>query len=169
MSLFFRQYTIGDLMNIDASRQEKAAGCAVELVSVYHEIKRESVLDKFKNLFKSHKSIINAYYVIFKLLVHSPSGSAYTVIIRLNPDFNLQDWTNNKIKIYCNCPDFKYRSAYILNKHDSLFLNDKVKVELGAALTDAPKSKSATTLLCKHSFAALQWLVNNYTNLMRTV
>ena len=99
----------------------------------------------------------------------SGSGSKRTVIVRVNPDFNLQDWESNKVKIYCDCPDFKYRSAYILNQHNSLFLNDRTKLELGSAISDAPKGKAGTTLLCKHAFAALNWLVSNYVNVMKTI
>ena len=167
IGFFNRQYTIGELMNIDQGRQQRASQCIVKLTHIYHELKKENLIDRFKSLFK--KSIVNTYYVILKFEVTSSSGSSYIVLIRLNPDFDLQDWSNNKIKIYCNCPDFKYRSAYKLNQHNSLFLNDKVKIELGAALSEAPKSKSQTTLLCKHAFAALQWLVGNYSSIMKTI
>ena len=45
------QYTIGDLMNIDAGRQERAGSCQVKLLKTYHELKKESVLDKFRSFF----------------------------------------------------------------------------------------------------------------------
>lgn len=167
-SLLGSQYTMGELMNIDAGRQERAAGCSVSFLGTFHEIRRESLLEKFRSIFLG-KPIITTYYVIFKFKVTSGSGKNYTVIIRTNPDFDLMNWTNNKVQIYCDCPDFKYRSAYILNQRKSLFLNDKVKIGLGEAITEAPKAKTRTSLLCKHSFAALQWLISNYSSIMRTI
>lgn len=167
-SLVGSQYTIGELMNIDSGRQERAASCSVNLMGTYHELKTESLMDKFRGMFLG-KTILPTYYVIFKFEVTSGSGKNYTVIIKTNPDFDLHDWTYNKVQIYCNCPDFKYRSAYILNRRNSLFTNDKIKTFLGESLSEAPKSKSKTSLLCKHSFAALQWLVNNYASIMRNI
>lgn len=167
-SIFGKQYTIGELMNIDEGRQEKASKCSVKLVKTYHELKKESIIDKFRSFFTGD-TVINVYYVIFKFEVISETGSTYNVFIRINPDFDLVNWVNNEVKIYCSCADFKYRSAYLLNKNKSLFLNDKIKISLGSALTEAPKGKTKTTLLCKHSYAALLWLVTNYSNIMKTI
>lgn len=167
-SIFGKQYTIGELMNIDEGRQNKASQCFVRLVKTYHELKKEGIIDRFKSFFTG-ETLINVYYVIFKLEVTSETGNKYNVFIRVNPDFNLNNWVNNEVKIYCNCADFKYRSSYLLNKRNSLFLNDKIKISLGQALTDAPKGKSKTTLLCKHSYAALMWLITNYSNIMKTI
>lgn len=167
-SLIGSQYTMGELMNIDSTRQEKAGYCSVNLVKTFHELKEESVFDKFRSALLG-KTQVKTYYVIFKLKVTSDSGKSYTVIIKTNPDFDLNKWSNNKVKIFCDCPDFKYRSAYLLNKRNSLFSNEKVKTLLGQSLSDAPKSKTKTTLLCKHSYAALQWLINNYSNIMKTI
>ena len=166
-SLYGNQYTIGELMNIDAGRQERANSCQVKLVKTYHELKKESVLDKFRSLFG--QPIVRMYYVIFKFEVTSNTGNSHIVIIKVNPDFNLNDWGNNKVKVYCSCPDFKYRSAYLLEKHNSLFINDKTKLALSESMLNAPKSTTKTTLLCKHSFAALNWLIQNYINIMKTI
>ena len=168
MGLFVRRYTIGDLLLVDNGRAEKANNCTVQLIKVFHELKQETLLTKLRSLF-GNKSHVNAYYVIYKLHVTSDTGNTHIVFIKVNPDFDLTDWTSNKVQIYCDCPDFKYRSAYELNQHESLFLNDGIKIALGAALTDAPKSKTATTKLCKHAVAALNWVVSNYTALMKTV
>lgn len=165
--LILKSYTLGDLMNIDGTRQQKANACSVELVKVYHELRPKSILDKFKAFF-GKKNILNTYYVIFKFSVKSDTGQEHVVFIKTNPDFNLQNWDNNKAQVFCDCADFKYRSAYSLNQHNSLFLNDKTKLSLGPALTTAPK-RMQPTLLCKHSYAAVQWLVNNYSNVMQTI
>lgn len=166
-SIFGSQYTIGKLMNIDSGRQERAELCSVKLIKTYHELKRESIVDKFRSLIG--RPVVRMYYVIFKFEVTSNTGNNHTVVVRLNPDFNLNDWENNKVKIYCDCNDFKYRSAYLLNKNDSLFVNDKVSTSLGEAMLNSPKGKSKTTLLCKHSFIVLRWLISNYPSIMRTI
>lgn len=159
-------YTLGDLMNIDSTRQSKANLCTVELVKIYHELQPESILDKFKAFFGG-KNLLNTYYVIFKLLVTSDTGKKHIVFIRTNPDFDLMNWEDNKAQVFCDCEDFKYRSAYTLENSESLFLNDRTKMLLGAALTTPPKR--SPSLLCKHAYAAVRWLINNYSNLMKTI
>ena len=162
--------TIGELMNVDPGRQFRAQMCSVSLQKVYHEIRKETLLEKIKSFFLGNSSI-RAYYVIIKTSVVSDSGSKHTVLIRISPDFNTNysRLMNNTVQLYCDCSDFKYRSAYILNSRKGLFLNDRIKINLGAALTDKPKTKTQTTYLCKHAYAALQWLVSNYSNLIKTV
>ena len=70
--------------------------------------------------------------------------------------------------IYCSCADFKYRSAYTLDSRGSLFKTTKISAALGSAVNEAPK-KLGTTLLCKHSYAALVWLMNNYRSVMKSI
>lgn len=160
------QYTIGELMNIDAKRQLKAKRCRVKLIKTYHHLKRESILDRFRALFRSRT--INKLYLIFKFEVRSDTGNKHTIYIQTNPDFSLQNWAGNKVKIYCDCADFKYRSAYILAQRNSLFLTGALQSKLGGAENEAPK-RIAPTLLCKHAFASLNWLMNNYQKVMGTV
>lgn len=161
-----KSYTLGDLMNIDSGRQTKAAGCAVELIRIYHELRSESIPDKFKSFFGG-KNMLNTYYIVFKFLVTSDTGKKHIVFIKTNPDFDLTNWENNKAQVYCDCEDFKYRSAYTLENNNSLFLNDKTKISLGPAISTPPKR--TTSLLCKHAFAAVKWLVSNYSNIMKTI
>lgn len=158
--------TIGELMNIDTGRQERASLCNVQLLKTYHELKRETVLDKLRKFFLG-KPILPMYYVIFKFKVSSGKGHNHIVMIKANPDFNLVDWHDNKVQIYCDCPDFTYRVAYNLNRRGGLFITDKIKTSLGEAITQAPKGKISHS--CKHSFAALQWLISNYSYVMRTI
>lgn len=159
---------LGDLMSVDAGRQYKAQYCSVKLVKVYHEIKNESIPEKIRSFFLG-KTNVNTYYLIFKLLVMSESGKTHTVFIRTDPEYDTTQVLENKVQIYCDCPDFKFRSAYILNQKKALFLNDRIKLELGAALTDKPKAKTTTTTLCKHAYAGIQWLISNYPSLIRTI
>ena len=159
-------YTLGDLMNIDATRQSKANMCTVELVKIYHELEPESILDKFKSYFGG-RNMLNTYHVVFKFLVTSDTGKQHTVFIKTNPDFDLMNWDDNKAQVYCDCEDFKYRSAYTLENSESLLLNDRTKLSLGPAVTTPPKR--SPSLLCKHAFAAVKWLIGNYSNIMKTI
>ena len=158
--------TIGELMNIDPGRIGKAGECDVQLVKTFHELKQKSLLDRFKSWFGG-KAVVNSYHVIFKFIVTSTSGKPYTVLIRTNPDFDLKNWEENDCKIFCGCPDFKFRSAYWLYQKGALFVNNRIRIELGQAITDKPKREPS--LLCKHSYAALLWLVKNYANIMKTI
>ena len=154
-------------MKTDPGRQGKAGECSVELVKTFHELKQKSLLDRFKSLFGG-KAVVKSYYVIFKFIVTSTSGKPYTVFIRTNPDFDLLNWEDNDCKIYCGCPDFKFRCAYWLYQANSLFVNSRIRLELGQSITDKPK-KAAGLSLCKHSIAALSWLITNYSNVMKTI
>jgi hypothetical protein len=62
---------------------------------------------------------------------------------------------NSPIRVYCGCPDFKYRLAYHLNVTSNVIR----KKDLGLALT-IPPSKSNRSGLCKHLAAALRWVSN---------
>ena len=159
------QFTIGELMNVDQNRQKKANECKGELLKIFHEVQKEGIINKLKSSFLGQNSI-NTYYLILKFKVTSDTGGIHRVYVRLNPDFNLSSYLNNKVKIYCDCDDFKYRSAYTLNRRDSIFLPSLIKTKLGPSLTEPPK-KQYTTLLCKHAFAVLNWIVQNYQDVMR--
>jgi hypothetical protein len=166
-NIFGERYTLSELMNIDGQRQTKAGMCSVSLVNTFLTLKEETLADKFKKFF--NKMNIKVAYLTLKLNVTSDTGNTHTVFIQLDPDYDASNLMGNKIRVYCDCPDFKYRSAYLLGKRDSLFSNDHTQIRLGAALTDIPKGKKGVTLLCKHSFAAIQWLFSNYTHVMKSL
>ena len=86
----------------------------------------------------------------------------------MNPDFN-NNWSENEVEVYCDCADFKFRSAYILNQNNSLFATNRTKISLGSAITERPKTKTATSLLCKHAYAVIKWLLINYKNVMKFI
>ena len=65
-NLLTKSYSISELMSIDSGRQERAGACSVRLEETYHEIQKESILDKFKRMFFRDKSMMNIHYVIFK-------------------------------------------------------------------------------------------------------
>jgi hypothetical protein len=113
--LFSLKYSIGDLMNIDKDRMQKSSEMTVNLTNVYHEIKKESIFEKFKKFFFRNKDVMNVYYVIFRFEVSSPSGSVYTVLIRTYPDFDIKNYLDNTVEIFCSCSDFQFRCTYGIN------------------------------------------------------
>lgn len=163
-NLFGKRYTISELMTIDEGRQNRANNCSVSLTNIFYSVKQESVIGKFKSLFATNN--IKVFYITLKLKVKSDTGNSHNVFIQLEPDFTMHDWKNNRVRIYCDCADFKYRSAYILDKRDSLFANDWIKMALGQATTDIPTGKKGVTTLCKHAYAAVTWLSTNYEKIM---
>lgn len=167
-SILGLQYTIGELMNIDAARQSKAKQCKVSLVKVYHELQKDSSLDRLRKFFKIKSPTVKAYLVVFKFEVRSDSGNRHKVFIRTNPDFSYQNWSSNRVSIYCDCKDFKYRTAYVLGQRNSVFLTPRISKALSESIGKAPQRVSPT-LLCKHSFAALSWLMTNYQKVMKSV
>ena len=164
LDIFKKPYTLGELMNIDQGRQQRAQYCSVQLVDTYHELKKEGLLDKFRSRLLGKPSI-ESYFVIFKFSVSSGPGHEHTVYIRVAPDFDLKNYTSSRVQIYCSCEDFKYRSAYMLERRGSLFSNDRIDLDLGPAKTDAPRRQGS--LLCKHAFAAVNYFIQNYQNIMR--
>ena len=169
LSGFTKTWNLGDLINIDTGRQSRASSCSVVLTNTFHEITTESMLEKFKKFFLRNKEQMKVYYVIFKFTVYSDTGNSYTVYIRTNPDYNMTEYMNNRIEVYCSCPDFMYRSAFILNNHKALFRSNSTDSSLGTSIIDPPKAKTKTTTLCKHSYAAVMYLVNNYSSIMQTL
>lgn len=168
-SIFKKYWTIKDLMNIDQGRQTKSLSCKVSLVKTYHELKKETILERFKKFFTRRKDVMNVYYIIFKFSVLSDSGNTSTIFIRTQPDYNNIEFLNNRVQIYCSCKDFMYRSAWVLDQHNSLFRSQKTDMALGTSIQDAPKEKTKTSTLCKHSYAALMYLANNYTSIMKSL
>lgn len=173
LSVFFNRLlgnstlTLGDLMNIDQNRISKGMNCYVELVKVYHLLKPEGLIDKFKKYFLN-QTVVKIYRLVFKFKVTSESGNSYDVFILLSPDFDMTNIARNRIKVYCSCNDFKYRSAYTLKHNNSLFENDRIRISLEGALTNSPK-KMPTSPICKHCYSAIIFLIRNYQNLMQTI
>lgn len=168
-NVFNRDWTIQDLMNVEAGRAQRASGCMVNFETIYHELKQETILEKFKRFFTRRKDQMNVYYVIFKFKVTSDTGNTYNVFIRTLADPMNSEYMNNRVQIYCGCPDFMYRSAWSLNNHNALFRTSKINSLLGAAIQDAPSGKAKPSVLCKHAYAALNFFVSNYKSLMRSV
>ena len=80
-----------------------------------------------------------------------------------------QVYDRHQVILPSTCKDFQFRSAYVLNKHKSLFRSESTEARLGRAITEAPKKGHSTSLLCKHAFAALSYLQNNYSYIMQSL
>lgn len=155
-------------MSVDGNRQYKAQYCSVKLIKIYHELQKETLGERIKSFFLGRPNVLT-YHLIFKIQVTSDTGKKHTVYIRTNPDYGALNVMGNTVQVFCDCSDFKYRSAYMLNKSNAVFLNDRLKLLLGAALIDKPRGKAGSSPLCKHAYAALQWLISNYSGLIKTL
>jgi len=60
------------------------------------------------------------------------------------------------IRVYCSCPDFKYRRAYVLKLHKNLIQ----RKALGLALIEPPLIRNPMFRpgTCKHVLVALRWV-----------
>lgn len=115
--------------------------------------------------------IKNEPYIITTLLkfecTNVKSGSKYNCYLEMDPVNSRSKLLQAKVKIFCSCNDFKYRSAYILNKENNLFHAPAIDKHLGIALTEAPKIV-VTTNICKHLYAVINYVRNNLTTLNLT-
>lgn len=163
--------TLSDLVNIDQGRQERSQVLSVRLDKIYKRVKKESLWDRIKSLFRRNSTTINMYYTILKFTVKNPSnGNEYGVIIEFQPNPDINRIMSNKVRVYCDCPSFKYQSAYYLNKRGNLFRSSKTDTYLGQALTDAPDTKrTKVSPICKHVYACVNWINNNIIYLMNNV
>lgn len=159
--------TLSDFKNgVEQERQKKAQGCSVVLVDTFHTLEDKPISDEFKSSF-ANKNTLLTYYITFKFEVTSAnSKTAHKVFIQVNPDFDLRYWEGNKCKVACDCEDFKYHSVYYVKQYDSLFITDRLSVIYSQSLSQPPRSGS---LACKHCVAAINYLVNNYQALMKSI
>lgn len=162
--------TLREMINVDEGRKERSLSLSVTLDKIYHRVKRETVWDKIKSIFKRSNTSINMYYVVLKFKVDSPSGNEYSVLVEFQPNPNLNSLMNNKIRVYCNCPSFKYQSAYYLNKRGNLYRSSLIDSDLGKALTEAPDPKKThVSPCCKHVLACINWIDENIDYLIKNI
>lgn len=166
--IFKPRYTISELLSIDQGRQARAANCRVTLINTFYSIKEETLMDKVRS-FLNKSPRRQVFYITFKFQVKSDTGNVHNVYIQVDPDFDLNKGGSNHVRIYCGCADFKYRSAYALGQRNSLFLNGRTLSDLGDSWKTAGTGKAGQSLLCKHAFASLNWLMSHYSNIMRNI
>lgn len=169
----FSTLTLNDLVQIDAGRMDRAAYLIPTLDKVYHIVRKETIWDKVKKFFQRGNTSINMYYTVFAYNVSSPSGGVYRVLIEIQPNFNRAAFFDNVARVYCNCADFKFRYAWELNKRKNLFRNSRISQELGIALqqepTDKTKNSSGGSHMCKHVYAAVKHLADNYDQIIASI
>ena len=167
---FGRAWSIGEIYKTNQVRQFKSTGCTVTYQGVTRILEKASIVDRWKSLFFRNKSIMNTLYVVFKFSVMSnESGKSYPVFVKVMYDTYGNLVMDGKVQIYCGCPDFKFGSAYELNNHKSLYRSEETDIELGPAITTAPKKRKSDSVLCKHAYAALSYFIGNYLTLMSYV
>lgn len=163
MALFYKTFKVSDLLDIDEGRMDRSRDLICRLDNVYNILREDTFFEKLKNLFRSKKP--KMFYKVFKYHIISNSGQSYTVFIKVAPSFNIKNFMDNKIEVFCQCADFKYRVAYMLNQRDNLFRNPNIDAHLGIALTTKP-TQVETSHLCKHVYRALMEFRLNINNLI---
>lgn len=170
MTKFFsRSWAIEDIFNTTQERQFKSGGCSVSYEGVTRHLEKLPIIDRWKSLFFRNKSSMYTLWVTFSFKVTSnESGKVYPIKIRVQYDPYNELVYKGKIQIYCGCPDFKFGSAYELNQHDALYRSEETDLKLGPSITTSPKKRRGG-ILCKHSYAAVNYLIENYKTLMSYV
>lgn len=156
--------TLEELTVVDEARAAKASACKVVLAKTHHTVATPVTTDTNKK----RKSTIKKYFITLVFQVTSDSKTRHKVYIQLNPDFSLKNWKKNTVKVACDCSDFIYRAVYILNQNGALFVNDRLLGKYSTALKTAPK-KEPECLVCKHVYAAILYLINNYKAIMNQI
>ena len=56
-------------------------------------------------------------HILSGFVVSKGSGKAYAIQIQMDTE---KFSPNSRVKVYCNCDNFKFQWAYVLHKHDAL-------------------------------------------------
>jgi hypothetical protein len=151
-----KRLTLKQLIDIDQGRIDRSHSVEGKVVEVFNTIKEDTLLSKFLKFFGK------LYFLkVLKYEVKSDSGSKYTVLLELSPNIDYNRLLENKVKVFCSCPDFMYRASYLLSKSGDLFLNKATKKHLEVALTIVP-TKLLPTPCCKHIYACIDDLNTHY-------
>lgn len=155
---------VKDILDIDEGRLSRAKDIQVTLLKTYPLYSEPSnkIIKWLRRLFQRPYIITYAY--LFQT-VNVKSSSTYKVIIEIGPQNDYRRVLNSEAKIYCQCADFKFRSAWVLNHTDNLFLNKNIETELSVALDQKPTNMNNTTTSCKHIVAAFGYIKRNFKDL----
>jgi len=76
------------------------------------------------------------------VVVNKKSGKGYNIEIQMDTEELQKD---SKLKVFCNCDDFKFRWAYVLDQKQALLYPSKF-------LLDSPKKTNPDQVMnaCKH-------------------
>jgi len=152
--------SISELMRIDFGRIERSGNLGIKLDSINYVQRTLTITQKILKFFSGGTA--KFLYTIIKYKIYSDSGEIYSVLIETTPSFDSTRFRKNKIKIVCNCADFKYRVAYGLNLHNALYYNDNILKVLTKEAITIPPTKVTTSNLCKHCYRAILDLERNH-------
>jgi len=159
-----RSLTLADLMKINSERVARSSDIKITKVSEYLVSKKPSFLG---SLFKKFRDLFSKkpYEVLYKVLryevVNTKNSDKHVCIIKVPMHVDRQKLLKQKVEVYCDCADFMYRCAWVLNDHDNLFLNSSTKKNLGMAINTKP-TKVSTSVACKHLYRCIEDLIDNY-------
>lgn len=154
---------LAELIQIDKDRIKRSEDIKVEL-------KWNKIVTYNQNLFKKFWRIITRRNIVlvhnlYKFEVTNKSnGNVNILYLEIEPQKSLNKIMSSRVKVFCQCADFKFRSAYILNQEDNLFRSPKLDEHLGIALT-VPPTKIIPTPVCKHVYAMIDYVRNHLTKL----
>lgn len=136
-----------------------------------HEIHKENLFNKLNAWIKSFISKILGtkdtlvVYIVLHFSIKGSTGKVYNIKIKFPYRRNMdkENLFNIPARVYCECADFKYRSAYVLNRIGNIYTNPKIENNLGIALTKAPKVTNPEQLefVCKHTIKVVSRLNTN--------
>ena len=147
------------LLKIDPERIQRSSNIKVELEnsSILVE-ERKGFFNRLWGRLRGKPNVVNN---LLKFSCTNVSNDhKYTVYFKIQPQNNYSKLLSSKVEIFCSCNDFKYRSAYRLNKENNLFRVPAIEKYLGIALTVKP-TQVQTTPVCKHIYAVSGWLSKN--------
>lgn len=147
--------TIKKILETDKGRTDRSHQCFPSVVGIHTVIEKEiPFLKRLLMWFKRER----VYF--YKVIVFKVAPTDRTVVIQLCPNFSFSRFINQKIKIYCSCEDFLYRSAYFNAESDSLFVNASNRDKLQYAIDNHPEIDVTTS--CKHVLACVRYIYTNY-------
>ena len=67
--------------------------------------------------FGEFRETLHANHVLSGFVVSKGSGKPYAIQIQMDTEYFAP---NSRVKVYCNCDNFKFQWAYVLYKHNAL-------------------------------------------------
>lgn len=155
---------LSELLNIDKGRIERSSNLRVELVWTKMKLSPHKTLwSKLLGFIKRQPHVVTN---LLRFKVTNPeSKSEYTVFIELDPKDTKDKFLRSTVKLYCSCNDFKYRSAYILNKSGNLVRSPNLDERLTKSALEQPPRLMEPSKMCKHIYAIVGYIQKNWNKL----
>lgn len=152
--------TLDDLRQIDAGRIARSEDIDIQKRERFIVNENPSVFKKLLR-FITRKPVVITSCVMKYSVYNRKEKTHYEVILKCPLHIDKNSVLNQFVQIYCSCPDFKYRAAWLLNSKGNLFLNDRIRNALGIAVDTQPM-KVRPTIACKHCYACIKDFVRRY-------